>query len=128
MALILVIDDEPAIRQMVRRSLERDGHTILEAPNGREGIALARAQHLDLIITDIVMPEMEGIETILVLRGQFPVIPIIAMSGGGGTRGMMFYLDAAAKLGANATLAKPFRPAQLAELVKKLLAARTGNS
>jgi CheY-like chemotaxis protein len=120
--LILVIDDEAAIRQLVRRILERAGHSVIEAPNGRKGISLLRERQVDLVITDILMPEVEGIETILEIRRQFPSTRILAISGGGSVKGTSIYLEAASKLGADAILPKPFRAYALRQLVDRLLA------
>jgi CheY-like chemotaxis protein len=122
LALILVIDDEAAIRQLVRHILEHAGHTVIEAPNGRAGIQLLRDNRIDLVITDIIMPEMEGIEMIMAIRRDFPATRVLAMSGGGSVKGSSVYLDAASKLGADAILAKPFRATTLREVVKNLLA------
>jgi DNA-binding response OmpR family regulator len=122
LALILVIDDEAAVRQMIRRILEHAGYAVIEAPGGRAGIKLLRNQPVDLVMTDIIMPDMEGIETILQIRRDFPAIRILAMSGGGAAKGSSMYLYAASKLGADAILAKPFRARELCEVVKNLLA------
>jgi CheY-like chemotaxis protein len=122
LALILVIDDEAAIRQMIRRILERAGYSVIEAPGGRAGIKLLRNQPVDLVMTDIIMPDMEGIETILQIRRDFPAIRILAMSGGGAAKVSSVYLDAALKLGADAILPKPFRASALCDLVNQLLA------
>ena len=83
MALILIIDDDDQIRRVLRKTLERDGYDVADAPNGKEGIRLYRENPADLVITDIIMPEKEGIETIRELRRDFPEVKIIAISGGG---------------------------------------------
>lgn len=120
MARILVIDDEADFRETLRATLEQAGHEVLEAGNGVEGIRMHRAESPELIITDIIMPEMEGIETILELRRHDPAAKIIAISGGGRLR-MTDFLSAARKLGAVTTLAKPFRRDQLLEAVQQSL-------
>jgi DNA-binding response OmpR family regulator len=117
MADILVIDDEAALRRLVARILRAEGHAVREAPNGREGLRLFREARPDLVITDIVMPDQEGIETILELRREEPDFPILAISGGG--EGI--YLRMAAGVGATETLAKPFGADELVAAVEKLL-------
>jgi CheY-like chemotaxis protein len=115
---ILIIDDDRQMRRLLTRILGGAGHTVREAENGRDGIAEFQRQRAALVISDIVMPDMEGIETILALRREEPDIPIIAISGGSEP----VYLRAAGRLGATATLEKPFLPHQLLTLVKCLLA------
>jgi DNA-binding NtrC family response regulator len=114
---ILIIDDNRQMRRFLTRVLSCAGHTVREAENGRDGIAEFKRQRAALVISDIVMPDMEGIETILTLRGEEPEIPIIAISGGSDP----VYLRAAGRLGATATLEKPFLPDQLLSLVEGLL-------
>lgn len=122
MTRILVIDDDPNIRQMVCRMLEREGYEVEAASNGKEGVDKYRSCPADLVITDIIMPEQEGIETIRLLRTDFPECRIIAMSGGGRI-GPSDYLTMAKLLGATVSISKPFDRAQLLESVKKALAA-----
>ena len=122
MAKILVVDDEPAMRRATSRALEAAGHTVSVHANGRGAVRDIEKEPPDLLITDIFMPDMEGLETIREARVRQPKLPIIAMSG------MTFeerdYLGIAEKFGAVATLKKPFRPAELIELVNRLLAIR----
>jgi YesN/AraC family two-component response regulator len=106
MARILVVDDEEIIRFTLRQLLEKGGHEVFEAVNGRAALRAFEELHVDLVITDIIMPEKEGIETISELRRRRPDLKIIAVSGGGRTR-TMNYLDMAERFGANAALAKP---------------------
>lgn len=120
MARIIVIEDEAAIRRLVLRILSRDGHDVREASNGRDGVAMHRADPADLVITDLFMPEQDGIETIRQLREFAPDTPILAMSGGG-SRGMIDVLADAEQLGAQAVLQKPFSPDELAAAVTRLL-------
>ena len=117
MAEILVIDDEPQMRRLIARILTGAGHGVHEAENGRDGIGLFHRVHPALVITDIVMPDMEGIEMIRELRQEAPTIPILAISGGGPA----VYLRAATGLGATAALAKPFSTDELLEAVGNLL-------
>lgn len=119
MAKILVIDDEPLVLKTIRLVLEQAGHDIHEAPNGRVGMESLAAESFDLVITDILMPDQEGLETISGMRRDNGDIKILAMSGGGRT-GNHDFLQIARKLGADATIKKPFDPdllvAQVAEL------------
>jgi CheY-like chemotaxis protein len=119
MAAILIIDDDRQMRRLLIRILNGPGHTVHEAQDGRGGIALFQQHHPALVITDIVMPDMEGIETILALRKAEPDLPIIAISGGSDP----LYLKAAATLGATAALAKPFAANELLLLVEGMLDA-----
>ncbi len=107
MAKVLVIDDEELARFTMREILESAGHEVVEAGNGREGLELQRKDPCDAVVTDIIMPEKEGIETIVELRKDFPQITIVAISGGGRTRNLDF-LGLAQKFGADRILAKPF--------------------
>ena len=106
MARILIIDDEPQIRSMLRLMLERDGYEVVEAPDGIEGIRAYRRKPADLIITDLIMPNKDGIGMIIELKKEFPEVKIIAMSGGGLNK-PEGYLKGAKKLGAACTLTKP---------------------
>ena len=116
MARILVIDDEELVRASMRMILEAAGHEVAEAENGEQGIDRHRERRFDIVITNILMPHKEGIETILELRRDFASLKIIAISGGGRTRNLD-YLEQARKLGADVTLAKPFSNEQLLESV-----------
>lgn len=107
MACILLIEDDLMLRRALRLALEHFGHTVLEAGDGRQGFKLVKAQPFDLVVTDMIMPEMEGVETILELRKANPALPIIAISGGG--RGSPAdYLHIALQFGAARVLTKPF--------------------
>ena len=121
MARILIIDDEDELRSMLRQLLEQAGYEVTEAVNGAEGIQLYEQDTHDLIITDIIMPEKEGVETIIALRRADPDLPIIAISGGGRLDATDF-LTMTKKLGARRTLSKPFRRDQLLEAVGECLA------
>lgn len=120
MALILVVDDDDQFRSMLRRTLERGGYEVLDAPNGKEGTRLYGERPADLVITDILMPEKEGIQTIMELRHDFPEVKILAISGGGKVRPDE-YLFMAKNFGAQRTLAKPFEQKELLEAVVELL-------
>jgi CheY-like chemotaxis protein len=120
MAKILVFDDEPSILFMIRKMLEKAGHDVEVALNGKEGMALFEKNKPDLLITDIIMPEKEGLETIFELRRQHPGLKIIAISGGGRI-GPDGYLPGAKLLGANAVFAKPLVPKEFLKTVSELL-------
>lgn len=114
---ILVIDDEAALRTTIRKMLESASHEVIEAENGRIGIEAFRKQPADVVVTDIIMPQKEGIETIRDIRAIDPNVRIVAISGGGRNKNMDF-LRIAGKLGATATLAKPFRKEELLACVE----------
>lgn len=121
MTKILIIDDEDQYRSTLKRMLEKAGYNeIEEAANGNDGLKIFRRQHFDLVITDIIMPEKEGIETIVELVKAEPRIKIIAMSGGGRI-GPENYLELARHLGAGRTLTKPFTQAELLQLVQETI-------
>jgi DNA-binding response OmpR family regulator len=115
---ILVIDDEENIRELMRAILENAGYTILDAADGDVGIEIARSNRVDLIITDLIMPGKEGIETITALRREHPHLKIIAISG---AIDSATYLHMADHLGADETIGKPFQPNELIETVGRLL-------
>ena len=110
------------MREVISPALTLAGDTVLQAAAGRAGCELFAASPTALVLTDIIMPEREGLETIVALRREFPSMPIIAMSGGGG--GGADYLAMAEKLGAARTLHKPFSLAEALEAVDEVLAAK----
>ncbi len=118
---ILLVDDEEAIRKMVRAVLGNEFYEFGEALNGLEAQALLEKQHFDLIITDVIMPDCDGIELVMAIRRKQPDIKVIVMSGGGRVRAG-HYLDLAGKLGAAKVFEKPFDTAVLRQTVKELLA------
>jgi CheY-like chemotaxis protein len=120
MERILVIDDDVQVLNVLHNALVREGYEVLKASNGKEGIKLYREDPFDLVITDLIMPEKEGIETIQELKNKFPEIKIIAISGGGRI-GPEEYLPMAKMFGAQRTLAKPFGRNELVRAVKELL-------
>ncbi|MBF0227143.1 MAG: response regulator [Desulfobacterales bacterium] len=120
MAKILVIDDDDQIRQMLKKMIELEGYEVYEAEDGNVGVKLAQSNNFDLVITDIIMPEKEGIETIRELKKAFPDIKIIAISGGGRI-GPDSYLELAKKLGASETLSKPVKKNVLMDAIKRLI-------
>ena len=121
MASILVIDDDALIRQSLETALTRPGHLVRSAGDGVEGLKLFRAQAADLVITDLVMPEQDGLATIMDLRRIAPDLRIIAISGGM-IQNPQLYLQLAEKLGADRVLSKPFSLAELLAVVAAVLA------
>jgi two-component system response regulator (stage 0 sporulation protein F) len=119
MATILVIDDQEAVRALLRIVLEGAGHEVLEASNGRLGLALYRERSADLIITDIVMPEMNGLELMVELTRNFLNVKVIAISGGLESEGP---LNVAKLLGARQTFQKPLDMEKLLSAVQYDLA------
>jgi len=120
MKTILIIDDEESIRTSLGLMFKREGFNVLTADDGKKGMALFNKNQVDLVITDIVMPEKEGIETILELKKLLPDIPIIAISGGG-RLAPDGYLKTAEQLGANYTFKKPFEQDDLLSTVYEAL-------
>jgi CheY-like chemotaxis protein len=120
MARVLVVDDEELAQFTIREILEDAGHDVCEAENGNQAIAEQQSQPFDLIITDIIMPEKEGVETIVELMAEFPDLKIIGISGGGRTRNLD-YLQSAKQVGAKTVLSKPFTEDELLEAVESLL-------
>lgn len=108
MPSVLVVDDQDQVRQLIRETLELAGYQVEEARDGKEGLDRYRARSTDLVIMDILMPDQDGLETIMTLRREFPDTRIIAMTGGSDTIGVLNFLGVAKMLGAGRTLQKPF--------------------
>ena len=117
---IIIIDDDAQFRKMLQQMLERAGYEVAAAADGRQGEQLYRQQPAALVITDIFMPEKEGIETIKDLKHEFPDVKIIAISGGGRNNGMR-YLKHAERFGAERILEKPFERQELLQAIQELL-------
>lgn len=116
---VLIIDDEVQFRTMLRKFLQSSGYEVAEAGNGEEGIKLFFEKPADMVISDIIMPEKEGIETVMEIKRQFPNAKVIVVSGGG-WYGTDLDFDMAEKLGA-LTLKKPFELQELSDAIQKLL-------
>jgi DNA-binding response OmpR family regulator len=127
MAKILVFDDEPSILLMIKKMLEKAGHEVDIALNGKDGMELFEKNKPDLVITDIIMPIKEGLETILELRKKHPGLKIIAISGGGRIS-PDGYLPGAKLLGADMVFQKPLVQKEFMEAVSMLLNKNKGNS
>jgi DNA-binding NtrC family response regulator len=121
MARIVVIDDQEPIRRIVRRALQSEGHEVLEASDGELGMALLEQGPVDVVITDIFMPGMDGIQALREIRKRFPAVKVIAMSGGDST-GLLDLRKDAELLGALKSIQKPFNAREMVELVRTVLA------
>ncbi len=122
MKRILIVDDNLMMRKLIRNIFIDQGYDIEEANDGMEGLEIARKLDIDLVITDIIMPKMEGIELIMNLKRDFPNIKIIAISGG-----KPYYLYMAKKLGIERIFTKPLNIHEFLNAVKKLIQFPTGN-
>jgi CheY-like chemotaxis protein len=118
LATILLIDDEESVRRVFKAALEQAGYHVLTAEDGKHGLRLLEHQSVDLILVDIFMPEMDGLELIPVVRKTRPAIKIIAISGGSER---MNQLDIAKHLGAHDTLKKPFSIQELLDAISSHL-------
>ena len=123
MVAILVIDDDEPMRRTVARMLRQAGHDVIEAGNGVEGVRLFRTTPCAVVVTDLIMPDKEGIETIREVRAIAPDVRIIAMSGRAVTQ-QEHYLRVAEVLGADASLTKPFRVEELLATLARVMAPR----
>src|SRR2546422_1930939 len=120
MARILVIDDQEAIRRIVRRSLEQEGHQVMDASDGEMGMQVLARHGADLVITDIFMPGQDGILTLRQVRTQFLGVKVIVISGGDSS-GMLDLRKDAELLGAVKSLPKPFTAREIVDLVRRVL-------
>ena len=121
MSSILVVDDDTQVLDVMSEMLRLEGHNVSIAENGQQAVNQMRDARFDLVITDLIMPEKEGFETIADIRKNSSELPIIAISGGGRV-GPMDYLETARFISADATLAKPFGHQELITTVSDLLA------
>jgi CheY-like chemotaxis protein len=122
MPSILVIDDDKPFRHLARVALEKGGYRVLEAGDGQAGVEVYVRDRPDLVLCDVFMPGIDGLDVLRMLRRQFPGVRVVTMSGGGSLFGMDF-LPAARALGAVGTLSKPFGVSDLLETVGRLLTA-----
>ena len=123
---LLVADDNEDMRLSMKLLLERAGYDVATASDGNEALELQRESPRDVLITDIFMPDADGLETIDRFKREFPAVKILAMSAGGGRMKSLRYLSLAGVAGADATLAKPFESAVLLETLEGLLAGESG--
>jgi CheY-like chemotaxis protein len=122
MASLLVIDDDELFLEMLHQILQRAGHRVRTAGNGTRCLELIESERVDVLITDIFMPEADGIETIRRVRQHSPALKIVAISGGG-SQGTSALLRAARMFGADETLGKPFHRAELLAAVGRCLSS-----
>jgi DNA-binding response OmpR family regulator len=120
MTRVLLVDDDPHIRSMLKIVLERAGHQVEECADGTKALKSHKQHPADLILTDLVMPDKEGLETIREIRRTDRNVKIIAMSGGG-RAGNQDYLKSAKLLGADAVIAKPFTKDEIVDTIRKVL-------
>lgn len=123
MARVLVVDDEPEVLDTLVEALRLDGHEVDTAREGGEALEKHRVHPADVIVTDIVMPDRNGIDVMLALKREAPGTRVIAISGGGGISGHYDYLEIARLIGAKAVLQKPFSLQELRQTVLSVLAA-----
>lgn len=121
MAKILVVDDEAPMRKLLKEVLSQDSHEVREAEDGAQACAMFRSEPADLVITDLRMPALNGIDLILQLRRDYPASRIIAISGGGD--GRVDYLAVARQIGASQVISKPFQIAALRSAVGAVLSS-----
>ena len=120
MARILVVDDDLNVQKLLKKVLENAGYEVLVASDGPSAVTIARDDPPHLMISDILMPGMDGIDTMVELRREYPHVKVIAISGGGHIAPEN-YLKIASEFGATRTLLKPFTPLKLIALVKEML-------
>jgi DNA-binding response OmpR family regulator len=120
MATVLIIDDDAHMREMLADMAAVAGHEAIQAPDGRIGLELFRSRPADLVVADMIMPEKDGMDTIAELRRDFPLVKIIAVSGGGIT-GPYSYLMMARRFGADIVLSKPIKKDQFLNALRELL-------
>ena len=120
MATILVVDDDALVRESIRRVLEKSGHTVTEAPDGKVALRHFAGNPTELVVSDVYMPDMDGIEFLMRLREAFPEVKTLMISGGGKLSSENV-LDAASLLGADRVLDKPFSLEELQEAVEAVL-------
>lgn len=113
---VLVVDDELMVRTTLKKMLERAGHRVLEAEDGVQALEIFETHSPELMICDIIMPNMEGIETLREVKRAYPKVKVIVISGGART-GSLNYLSVAEKLGADAVMDKPFGNKKLVDTI-----------
>ena len=131
MAKVLVVDDDPAVQSMIKLVLEKAGHDVVVAGDGRKGLRALESEAFDLLLLDIFMPGMDGLETMRMVRQARPMLPIIVISGRPVTEDLRQepdFLAMATKLGATYSLPKPFKPPALLSMMALCLEAETRGS
>lgn len=117
---VMIVEDDTSLREMLREALEKRKYTVITASDGREALAKFKPSVIDLVITDLLMPEEDGLKVIMKVREAKPETKIIAISGGG-KAGPGSYLHIARKLGADQVFSKPFLPSELIQKVKEII-------
>ena len=120
MPRILLVDDDAAVRQVIEKALTQQGHTVTTAGNGMKALRLLEASSFELVISDVVMPDMEGLQLLREIR-KIPTPPVVIVISGGGRGSAAEYLDLATRFGAAATLTKPFALEALTDAVARVL-------
>jgi CheY-like chemotaxis protein len=120
MPSVLVIDDQPELCRTIKAMLEKSGYQVSTAANGREAAGLIAGNTFDLVLTDVIMPQRDGLQVIMDVRKTNPELPVIVMTGVGDVQGD-YYLQLAADLGARGILHKPFSGQELLNLVAQAL-------
>lgn len=122
MAQILVVDDDPGVRSLIEQCMIRFGHDVDTAVDGFDAVEKMASAAYDLVMTDVVMPEMDGVKLIAHIRETYPALRVVAISGGGGDMSLApVWLERARKAGASRVLLKPFHAEDLCELTDELL-------
>jgi len=121
---ILVIDDDPLVREVLHELLNGESYISLEAETGSAGLQIMASAVVDLVILDIFMPDVDGVEALRVLRVEWPSVPVICVSGGSASVGASTLFGATMLMGAFATIMKPFREAELLTLIHQALDER----
>lgn len=122
MAVVLIIDDDAQIRDLWTDALSQEGFEVRSASSGVKGVEIAKSEPIDVVVTDIIMPEKDGIETLMEIKAALPQAKVLAVSGGGAMINDS-YLEIAGKLGADAILQKPVNIGRFCRLVRKLAKA-----
>jgi len=120
-ARVLIVEDEPALRSVVEQCMVRCGHDVVTATDGFDALKKLSLGRIDLVVTDLVMPEMDGVKLIGFIRDRYPKVKMIAMSGGGARLGPHDCLEMALAAGASKTLMKPFMLSELSSMTNELL-------
>lgn len=123
MATVLLVDDEVSVREMVSEVIRQCGHKVVTAGSVAEARGYFTSQKIDLVVTDLVMPEQSGIDLILEFKQIKPNVKVLAISGGGGITGRFDYLPIASLVGAGAILKKPFSINEFSKKLEELLSA-----
>jgi two-component system, OmpR family, response regulator len=118
---ILLIDDEPLVLRSLELVVSRGGYKVSQAQDGRAGLAVLEREAVDLIITDVFMPEMDGLEVIMACRLRYPAVKVFVLSGGGRAKGIVDGLAVAAEMGADRVFSKPVSASALLEAVEEVL-------